>query len=523
MKQYFKTQLLIQNLPEQEDHIKEEKFKRDYLLHSYLAAREKFKRDVELIKSGELLQDIEDSTCREVTIHAKLLFVQMEEGYEKEILVSTSDTDEPASHIVEVALEQGSINVQRELKKGHVRHPIPIKEVFSYRTETTEKLNGKPEEIHVENDNLENYGSVEETFQEMSYLHYSVIDRIKSYDPEQGENLHISKFLIKNDGDKEIKILLCDNHGEYTVSPALVQEIQDKFYIERNALRNYKNGPLFGKNEVIYEIEPGYRKHQRELNDPKVTFAVLVTFGDRNNLEFSEMIPYLYKDTDGKDLFAEEAKAFEFYRDRYYDHTEGHLSSKIASALGYGDYFIQKIQFTYYMDSEEHFHTLYQDNTLDFAPEYASRLKEIKEKRRDDLTKLNPHTEQDYVMFEDSLEILTGINKFYFVFKGDNWVRPEKERRFFHHDLPKARMAALDFYRQVKEEEFGSDLSQPVSLIIYASNLRDNPYYIASTDVKHQEYLEFGRQEERKFYKELGYRLSDLEDEGVIGGNDTTQ
>lgn len=513
MKNYFKTQLLIQNIPEQEDHIEEENFKRDYLSHSYWAAREKFNRDKELIKSGKLLQDIIDPAFSQVTIHTKILFVQVKEGHEKETVVNTSDTNEPTSDIAEAALDRDNINAQREYKKGHVRHTVPIEDIWHFEVERIKQLPGAAEEVEIKRLKLSIYEEVQSAFREMSYLFYWEENEISGYDPEYGESLIIRKFLVHKDGDEESRLLLVENKDLYPLDPALAIEIEDKFNMECLAARNRKEGPFYGKNEVIYEIEPAYRKQQRELKDPKVTFAVLLTFGDRNSPEFSEMIPYLYDETGGEDLFVAEEKAYEFYRDRYYDRTEGQLSSKIASALGSGDYFIRTILFTYHVDNEEHFHNLYQENTLDLDPEHAPRLKEIKENRRDHLNLLNPNTEEDYNKIGDSLEVLKEIKKQYIVFKGDNWVRPEKERIFYHHNLVTARKAALHFYEQAKEEEHASASPHPVSLIIYASDLRDNPYYIASTSTELQQYIEFGHQQERKFYEQLGYRISNLEHE----------
>lgn len=513
MKDFFKTVLEITNLPGQEDYVKTEKFQREYLHHSFLHAKKKFETDLELIVSGKLLENISEPEYEEVIIQVKLVLVKVEEGIEKEIITRTSDEHELVVQLEEIVINFDNIEMFRELKKGHVRHRKPIEDTWHFEIESTKKMPGKTEEVETKKFELSVYGECETVFREMSYLNYIEESEIVAYDPEYGESFIIRKFLVQKNDDKEEKILLVENQNLYPLNPALAIEIKDKFYMEHLAARNYEEGPLFGKNGVIYEIEPVYREQQRNLKDPKVTFAVLLTFGDRNDPEFSEMVPYLYEETGGEDLFVEEAKAYNFYRDLYNDHTAGHLSSEIASELGSGDYFIQKVQFTYNVNREEQFRNLYQDNSLELDPEYAPRLREIKEKRRDDLSELNPHTQEDYVKIGDSLEILRDIKKYYIVFKGDNWVRPEKERVFYHHNLLTARKAAFHFYKQAIEDEFDSDLPQPVSLIIYASNLRDNPYYIASTDAKSQEYLEFGRQKERKFYEQLGYRLSLLEND----------
>lgn len=512
MKNYFKVQLNIMNLPEEEDYVKEDIFKKEYLEHSYLLAKEKFEKGLKLIASGKLLENINEHGYEEVILKTGLVLVKVEEGVEEEYLTRTSDEPEMAIHIEEAALDRDYMTMLRELKKGHVRHPLSIEDTWYYQVETKEKKPGKTEEIEIEKLKLSVYGDFEVAFREMSHIFYWEESRIAGYDPEYGESYIINKFLVQKNGDKEVKILLADNFQEYPLNAALKREIEDKFHMEKRAAGNREDGPLFGKSEVIYEIELAYRKKQRDLKYPKVTFAVLVTFGDMTNPEFSEMDSHIFEEEGGEDLFIKEAEAYKFYEDRHYDHIQGYLSSEIASALGPSDYFIQTVQFTYLVDNEEHFHTLYQENTLDLDLQHAPRLKEIKENRRDDLTRLNPHTEEDYIKLSDSLEILREINKRYIVFIGKNWIQPEKERIFYHHNLLTARKAALHFYKQAKEEEYAADSPKPVSLIIYAFDLRDNPYYIASTNVEYQEYLEFGRQEERKFYTELGYRLSVLEE-----------
>ena len=110
------------------------------------------------------------------------------------------------------------------------------------------------------------------------------------------------------------------------------------------------------------------------------------------------------------------------------------------------------------------------------------------------------------------MQNLTSLNSHYVVYKG-HWTKPEKERRFFHHNLHKSREAALDFFRQAKDAEFESTSAKPISLILSSSELRDDPLFIASTYPNNQEFIQIGRQQERKIYTQLGFRLDELDSE----------
>lgn len=508
-RKYFKSRIIIQ-LPGKDDHVKEEQFIEDYLKHSHLKALGKFEKDCKLIKSGVLLKNLEDPTYEKAVIKAELVLVLFGDGTEKEVVTRTSDQPNLDIAYEDKLLYREKLAIHRELKVGHVRHQVPIKDVWYYQIERTVKKPEINEETEIERFELFHYGDFEKTFHEMSNCFYWEANEIASFDPEYGESLTLRKFLIQNQSDKELKILLVENKIIYPLDRAITEEIEDKEYIERVAACNRKEGPLFAKNEVVYNIEPEFRKKQIELEGPRIRFTINISLGDRNNCDFLKKVDYHFQDTGGEDLFVKEREAKKFYKKVYNDLTSGNNPSQVLELREDQDLLIQAIRFSYQVDDQEQIHHLCDPNTLDRNQTGDLLLQQIKQQRREKLTELNQHSMEDYETIEDKLEVLKGIDKQYIVFTGNTFSYIVRQRHFFHHDLQTARSAAIYFYLEAIEEEINSPSPEPVSIILVDLDLfhKDTePFYIDSTDPARAEYIELGRETEKEIFARYGFKL----------------